>query len=88
MQETEAKVVAARSGSNGFQLAKRGQPENMQTLKEENEILIGHLEQMKVDMEAMVGKVREELMPGSFGQTDPLLQDALVAKSGRINELE
>jgi hypothetical protein len=36
----------------------------------------------------MVGKVREELMPGSFGQTDPLLQDALVAKSGRINELE
>jgi len=39
----------------------------MQSLKEENEILIGHLEQMKVDMEAMVGKVREELAPGSFG---------------------
>ncbi len=43
---------------------------------------------MKIDMEAMMGKVREELAPGSFGQSDPLLQNALVAKSGRINELE
>ena len=43
---------------------------------------------MKVDMEAMVGKVKGELVPGSLGQTDPLLQEALVAKSTRINELE
>ncbi len=46
MQETEAKVAAARSGSNGFQMTKRqpGQPENYQSLKEENDVLIGHLE--------------------------------------------
>jgi hypothetical protein len=63
MQETEAKVVAARS--NGF--TRRNQPDDIHSLKEENEILTGHLEQMKVDMEAMMGKVREELAPGSFG---------------------
>ena len=63
MQETEAKVVAARS--NGF--GRRTQPEDIQSLKEENEVLTGHLEQMKIDMEAMMGKFREELAPGSFG---------------------
>ena len=56
-------MVAARS--NGF--TRRNHPEDINSLKEENEILTGHLEQMKVDMEAMMGKVREELAPGSFG---------------------
>lgn len=44
---------------------------------------------MKVDMEAMVNKLREETNPQFFGaKTDPLLEQALVQKSQRINELE
>jgi len=39
-------------------------------------------------MEAMVGKVTEDLAIKKFEKSEPLLQDALVSKSARINELD
>jgi hypothetical protein len=43
---------------------------------------------MKIDMEALVNKVRDELQNQNNRAGDDNFEKALVAKSRRINELE
>jgi len=43
---------------------------------------------MKIDMEALVNKVRDELQNHNYNSNDANLEKAIVIKSQRINDLE
>ena len=79
MQESDNRMA-------GFKSISRKTPnlQDAQSLKEENEQLLRIVDQMKVDMEAMVNKVRSE-----FNQkNDPAIEEALARKTKRVFELE
>ena len=90
MEQSEAKKRTQASGQQLSQMVLKGNSLGKQELVEENDFLKNIVEQMKLDMEHVVGRLKQqELASGNHAEDrDFLRAEAIIAKEQRIADLE